>query len=93
MLTVDFDAKAIELLKNIDDDTALVNAFSESLVLLTDAMYYRATEEIDDSQLIDAVYYASLVLGLTLAGMGIEAGGLSQDFKERTEKLEALISE
>lgn len=92
MLTVEFDAKIIELVKNPEPDVIL-KTFSEGLDMLKEAVYNRAADEITDSQLTDTLYYTSLVIGLTLAAMGFEAEGLSKDFNERTKNYEALINE
>lgn len=92
MLTVEFDAKIKKMVMNPEPEV-VIESFCESLDMLKEAVYNRATDEITDSQLIDTVYYTSLTIGLTLASMGFDASGLSRDFKERTKNYEALINE
>lgn len=92
MLTVEFDAKIKDLVLNPEPEV-IIKHFGESLDMLKEAVYYRATDEITDSQLTDVIYYAALVVGLTLASMGFDANELSRDFEERTKNYEALINE
>lgn len=86
---------ADRVLKLINDDNmeeTIPTTFGNALDELREAVYLRASDQINDDQLFDTLCYSTAVVGALLACMGYDLDTLKSKYVNRLKLMEEAIN-
>lgn len=85
--------RVLKLINDDDIEENIPTTFCKALDELREAVYLRATDEIDDDQLFDTLCYTTTVVGALLACMGYDLDTLKTKYTTRMKLMEEAIND